>query len=135
MSALTARLGEVLGIAARDTDRVPSVFAHGDLAPVNVLVRGTDVAAVLDLDRARLAHPLFDGAWFAWVVGHHHPDMARTAWRSFADVAGLPEREPRAFAWLQPLQLLERLATADAAADRARWAARLAAVLGDGSAA
>ncbi len=125
------RLGELLGIAARETDRVPAVFAHGDLAPVNVLVRGRDVAAVLDLDRARLAHPLFDAAWFAWVVGHHHPDVARIAWLAFADVTGLPDDEPGAFAWLQPLQLLERCATSGAAADRATWANRLTAALGD----
>lgn len=126
-----ARLGELLGIAARETNRVPAVFAHGDLAPVNVLVHERDVAAVLDLDRARLAHPLFDGAWFAWVVGHHHPDVARVAWRAFATRTGLPDREPGAFAWLQPLQLLERLAVADAPAERSTWSTRLAAALED----
>ena len=128
-----ARLGELLGVAARETDRVPAVFAHGDLAPVNVLVRGRDVAAVLDLDRACLAHPLFDAAWFAWVVGHHHPDVAPVAWRAFAAGTGLPDGETGAFAWLQPLQLLERCATSGAAADRAKWAIRLTAALEDGA--
>lgn len=51
--------------AAREVDASGPRFAHGDLAPVNVLVRDGRVAAVLDLDRARPAHPSYDAAWFA----------------------------------------------------------------------
>jgi aminoglycoside phosphotransferase (APT) family kinase protein len=66
--------------AALEVETVLPRFAHGDLAPVNLLVRDGRVAAVLDLDRARLAHPLHDAAWFAWVVSFHHRDVAGAAW-------------------------------------------------------
>jgi aminoglycoside phosphotransferase (APT) family kinase protein len=128
MAMLAARLR----VAAHETDRVDAVFAHGDLAPVNILVRRGAVAAVLDLDRARLAHPLFDAAWFAWVVGHHHPEVAAPAWGAFAAAAGLPDRRPAALAWLQPVQLLERLAGCTVEAERMRWATRLAETLARG---
>lgn len=126
------RLAALLEAGARATDATPAGFAHGDLAPVNVLVRGGALAAVLDLDRARVAHPVFDSAWFSWVVGYHHPEVAGAAWRGYAAAAGLPAAPPAAFAWLQPLQLLERAAGATRAAERARWLERLGAML-DGS--
>ena len=102
-------------------------LAHGDLAPVNLLVQDGRVAAVLDLDRARLAHPLFDAAWFAWVVSfHHHGVVAETAWSAYERAAGLA-RHPAALAWLWPLQLVERLAEARDEGERTMWADRLAA--------
>jgi aminoglycoside phosphotransferase (APT) family kinase protein len=105
-------------------------FAHGDLAPVNVLASDGRITAVLDLDLARVAPPLYDAAWFAWVVGHHHPDVAEAAWRGYALAARLAPERPAAFAWLQPLQLLERAATARDGPGRRRWTARLEALLG-----
>ena len=119
----------LLETAAGEIDDSPGRFAHGDLAPVNILVQRRRAAAILDLDRARVAHPLFDAAWFAWVVAHHHPRIAGAAWRGYARGAGLPSQVPAAFAWMQPLQLLERAATARDRSERDAWAARLDAAL------
>jgi hypothetical protein len=114
----------VLVRAARLVDEAPSLVAHGDLAPVNVLVRGTEIAAVLDLDRVQLAHPIYDAAWFSWVVSFHHPDVAVHACDAFAATAGTPAH-PTAVSWLWPLLLLERLAEAASPGERATWTARL----------
>jgi aminoglycoside phosphotransferase (APT) family kinase protein len=119
-----------------DVDRIssevataPPRFAHGDLAPVNLLVRDGRVAAVLDLDRARLAHPLFDAAWFAWTVSFHHGDVAEAAWAAYARAVGTGVRSPAALAWLWSLQLLERVSEARGEDERATWADRLVAAL------
>lgn len=127
-----AAIVDLVGAAVSEIDDAGARFAHGDLAPVNVLVRSGRVAAVLDFDRARLAHPLYDAAWFAWVVRHHHPDVAGAAWHGFATAAGLETAIPAAFTWLQPLQLLERMAAARNRETRATWAARLEAAIQDG---
>jgi Ser/Thr protein kinase RdoA (MazF antagonist) len=118
-------VGPLLDLAVAAVDVAPAVLAHGDLAPVNILVHDGSVAAVLDLDRARAAHPDFDAAWFLWVVTYHHPEVAEAAWRGYTLGAGLAPVIPEACAWLQPLQLLELAARAYHAADRRRWMARL----------
>lgn len=119
----------VLETAAAEADLASGRLVHGDLAPVNILVQHGRVSAILDLDRARVAHPLFDAAWFMWVVTHHHPQVAEAAWRGYARGARLSLQVPTAFAWLQPLQLLERAATARSRSERDTWAARLEAGL------
>ena len=123
-------IGRLLERGATELDGVVPVFAHGDLAPVNILVQDGRAAAVLDLDRARVAHPSFDAAWFLWVVTYHHPLVAAAAWRGYARGAGLPGPIPAACGWLQPLQLLELAASAHDPAERLRWTARLEALLG-----
>lgn len=75
--------------AVREIDAATPQLSHGDLVPVNVLVRDDRVAAVLDLDRAQVAHPLYDAAWFAWVVSFYHGDVAHVACDAFARAAGL----------------------------------------------
>jgi aminoglycoside phosphotransferase (APT) family kinase protein len=115
--------------AAREIDAAGPCFAHGDLAPVNVLVRDGRPAAVLDLDRARPAHPRYDAAWFGWVVGFHHPGVAGAAWSAFARASGLGERPVDDVAWLWPLLLLERAAGAQDDAERMLWSDRLSATL------
>ncbi|MDD5564953.1 MAG: phosphotransferase, partial [Thermoanaerobaculaceae bacterium] len=110
------------------------VFAHGDFAPVNVLVvptpgrRAEAIAALLDLEFARLADPLLDAAWWGWIVRFHHPARWDAAWPAFLAAAGRPDASA-AFAdrvrALQLLRLLELLVRAGRrAADT--WAARLA---------
>ncbi len=125
----SALLTGLLDAGARETGEVSPSVAHGDLAPVNILVRDGTLAALLDLDRARLAHPLFDAAWFSWVVTYHHPEVAGAAWRGFASASRLPRQQPAAFGWLQPLQVLERAATAPRMSERAMWIDRLASLL------
>ncbi len=112
-------------------------FAHGDFTPVNVLVarraggRGWAVAALLDLEWARLADPLFDVAWWGWVVRFHHPERWPTVWPAFlaaAGAAGEAAHGPAAFAArIRALQLLRLLELADRSRGRAaaEWAARL----------
>ena len=114
--------------AARTVDGAPSQLAHGDLAPVNVLVRDGEVVAVLDLDRVQVAHPIYDAAWFSWVVSFHHPEVAELACAAFAAAAGTPA-ESTAVSWLWPLLLLERRAEAADPGERATWTARLLASL------
>lgn len=102
-------------------------FAHGDLAPVNVLVEGDRPVALLDLDRARLAHPRYDAAWFGWVLAYHHPDVAGECWAAFREAAGLGTVGIDALAWLWPLQLAERVAEARDDAEGTAWEGILAA--------
>jgi aminoglycoside phosphotransferase (APT) family kinase protein len=69
-------------------------FVHGDLAPVNVVIRDRTLAALLDLESVRLADPLLDAAWFDWIVAYHHPAHEAAAWRAFVTASGLDERDP-----------------------------------------
>jgi Phosphotransferase enzyme family len=116
--------------AASEVDRTAPRVVHGDLAPVNVLVRDGRLAAVLDLDRVQLAHPLYDAAWFAWIVSFHHPGVADLACDAFALAAGRSAGSRTDLAWLWPLQLLERFAEAPTATERATWQDRLTSLLG-----
>jgi aminoglycoside phosphotransferase (APT) family kinase protein len=122
-------------------DRLPEVFgggepvfAHGDYAPVNVLMRDGSVAAVLDFERARLGHPLFDAAWFRLMIRYHHPERWPAVGGAFLLAAGM---EPDAVTLrrldaLASLQALEMIAsTAARKPERRReWADRLACALG-----
>ena len=62
------------------------VVSHGDLVPVNVIVRPDGSLALLDLLDLQLAPRIFDIAWWGWVVRYHHPAawadrMADRSWR------------------------------------------------------
>jgi aminoglycoside phosphotransferase (APT) family kinase protein len=115
-------------------------FAHGDFCPVNALiderrttndecnklvvtsteadVRGSDSilrssssVVLLDIEFARRADPLFDAAWWGWVVRYHHPERRRVAWPHFLAAAGIPDDQATAerIRALQRLRLLEAL--------------------------
>jgi aminoglycoside phosphotransferase (APT) family kinase protein len=108
----------------------PAVLAHGDWAPVNVIVERRAVVAVLDWEFARLADPLFDVAWWGWIVSYHHPDVYLHAWPAFLETAGItldPLTLERIHA-IESLRLLEALAAPapmSGATDRAAWAHRI----------
>ena len=88
-------------------------FVHGDFVPVNVLVDGGRLAALVDLETARVGDRLLDAAWFRWIVGYHHPAALPAAWTAFADGAGLDERDAATRALLDilpSLRILEILA-------------------------
>ena len=126
---LTGHLPEVIG------DTLP-VFAHGDLAPVNVVIAAGRVSGLLDLERARLAHPLFDAAWWCAMIGIHHPDRVDSAVGAFLESAGIPHDAAtlgrlRCLAACQALEVTAGL-PASAHAPRRTWSARLAGIL-DGS--
>jgi aminoglycoside phosphotransferase (APT) family kinase protein len=110
------------------------VFTHGDFAPVNVLVapapgrRGGTIAALLDLEFARLADPLLDAAWWGWIVRFHHADRWPAAWPAFLAAAGGPNASAAFSDRIKVLQLLRLLELLNRAGPRAAasWAARLA---------
>ena len=112
----------------------PVVFVHGDPSPVNVLVRGRRIVAVLDLERARVGPALFDAAWVRWVVRHHHPNRWPAFDRQFRAAAGIdssPGTE-HTLELLGALQCLEGFARQPAAraSERSDWARRLKEILG-----
>ena len=91
-------------------------FVHGDLVPVNVLLREDGPPALLDLEAVRVADPLLDAGWFRWIVGHHHPDAAGSAWSAFVDQTGLDAGDATVAALLDLLpvvRILEILAQPD----------------------
>ena len=107
----------------------PAVVAHGDFVPVNILVKEGEITGLLDFESTRLADPLFDVAWWTWVVGFHH--LADLAWSlpSFLEGAGVRRDailEDRMHA-LQLLRLLELAATSAGAGQAAMdmWISRL----------
>ena len=108
----------------------PAVLAHGDWAPVNVLVDGRHVTAVLDWEFARAADPLYDAAWWGWIVWHHHPDAYIHAWPAFLETAGIDAagESMERLRSLGLLRLLEIVASRKVAGDPvslARWTDRL----------
>jgi len=136
-----ATVGRLRGVIDRLTEVFGGgepIFAHGDFAPVNVLMRDGSVAAILDFERARLAHPLFDAAWFRLMIRYHHPDRRQAAGSAFltaaeigSDAVTLGQLDA-----LAVLQCLEMVAWTPARQRETRreWANRLAAALswGDG---
>ncbi|MDD5564777.1 MAG: phosphotransferase [Thermoanaerobaculaceae bacterium] len=123
----------VAGVEPLFAGRRP-VFAHGDFAPVNVLLapvpgrRAETAAALLDLEFARPADPLLDVAWWGWIVRFHHPSRWPVAWPAFLAAAGGPDASAAFADRVRTLQLLRFLELLDRAGRRAAdtWAARLA---------
>jgi len=122
-----AALGDALGWLDASSDR-PRAFAHGDFAPVNVILDAAgEIVALLDFEHARIGPALLDVAWWGWVVRHHHPEAWSAAWTTFLTAAGVQpgpviDREIRS---LQVIRLLEAVAAADDAATRSTWLGRL----------
>lgn len=113
-TALRAIAGEWLaGVAADLTtgqrsvlgDRVATIesllagrrpgLVHGDLVPVNLLVRGDRLGALLDLEAAHVGEPQLDAAWFSWILRHHHPEIEPAASEAFAARAGIDRADER----------------------------------------
>lgn len=114
------------------------VFAHGDFCPVNALVEddgrqtmddGTDapaerlrneqpasLVALLDVEFARVADPLFDAAWWGWVVRYHHYERWLGAWPELLAAAGIANDDltNQRVRVLQVLRCLEMLGDNDA---------------------
>lgn len=101
-------------------DRLPELFtgrqpvvAHGDFGPQNVLIIGHRVTAVLDLEDVRLADPLLDVAWWAWLVRAHTPHAFQRAWKPFITAAGVDLGDPFLESRLLTLIATRLLETAD----------------------
>jgi aminoglycoside phosphotransferase (APT) family kinase protein len=104
-------------------------LAHGDFAPVNVIVRPDDELVLLDLGGFRVAPRILDLAWWGWVVRYHHPAAWTDTWEAFLDGAGLPT-SPGIDALavrVARLVLLERAAEATGPDNRIRWIERISA--------
>jgi Ser/Thr protein kinase RdoA (MazF antagonist) len=105
----------------------PPVVAHGDLAPVNLVVQGKRLAGIVDLERLRLAPAAFDAAWFRLLVRHHHPERWPDAGAPLLAALGLRDDEATAGALddLAVLACLEMLAALSShSPGRLAWAAR-----------
>jgi aminoglycoside phosphotransferase (APT) family kinase protein len=81
-------------------------LVHGDLVPVNVVVRDGSLAALVDWESVRLADPLLDAAWFDWIAWFHHPAQEPAAWRAFVTASGLDDRDPTTQDLLRILPLM-----------------------------
>ena len=119
-SALRPQVAALV-IRARDllADR-PARFVHGDFAPVNAILRDDRLAALVDLEHASRGDPLFDAAWFRWIVAYHHPAIAPRVWEAFRVAAGFSEvtaPDRGLLRDLPALGILERLASAASGRD------------------
>ena len=110
-----------------------SSLVHGDLVPVNILIRDGRLAALLDLGSTRIGDPLLDAAWFRWIVRYHHRAESVAAWAGFRDGASLDNSSPPTRSLLDRLPSLRILELIDPLpADspaRARWLDQLRASL------
>jgi aminoglycoside phosphotransferase (APT) family kinase protein len=127
-AAQRSHVDQDLAIAATLLRARPTSFVHGDFAPVNVVLRGDRVAALVDLEFAARADPLFDAAWFRLIVDYHHPAVGAMAWDGFVSASGIDEADARTRDLLRVLPLvglLERLARATVDAEVEHWQAML----------
>ncbi|WP_216901766.1 phosphotransferase family protein [Nocardia alni] len=112
----------------------PAVLAHGDYAPVNILVHGDTVTGLLDVEFVRVADPLYDAAWWAWSVGLCGADVLAAGLPEFLAGMGLDPAEPVLAQRIRSLQLVRTLEIlADADLPPGRWRAvheRLIGLLG-----
>jgi aminoglycoside phosphotransferase (APT) family kinase protein len=109
----------------------PATVAHGDLAPVNLVVRDGALAGVLDLERMRLAPTALDAAWFRYLVQLHHPERQQAVWLPFAAARNLPDGSESTDVLddLATLACLELAATAPTSPARAMWTLRFVSLL------
>jgi aminoglycoside phosphotransferase (APT) family kinase protein len=118
-------------LGASKPDRAPRLV-HGDLVPANLLLREGRPAVVLDLETVRLGDPLFDAAWFSWIVRYHHPTVWPQAWCAFAESAGLSDLDDAGQVALVALPMARILEiVADPGLERPardRWLAQLRAL-------
>jgi len=98
----------IAGLPELFRDR-PTVLAHGDFAPVNVLTDGERVTGLVDLESVRLADPLFDPAWWAWTVSFYDRAVFARAWIPFLQGAGVDPEEARLTDRIRTLQVLRML--------------------------
>jgi aminoglycoside phosphotransferase (APT) family kinase protein len=120
------------GEASRNTEQSSSgSWWLGDLvATSQTASQAPRVVALLDLEFARVADPLFDAAWWGWVVRFHHPPRWVAAYPHLLAAAGIADDAANRarIGILQRLRCLEaidfqlRTGRPDAAA---MWADRL----------
>ncbi len=125
IATLAALLEEAAGLLAGR----PVVFAHGDFCPVNALALDGQVVALIDLEYVRVVDPLFDAAWWGWVVRYHHPVRWAVAWPRLLAAASIPDtpatrRLALALQCMRCLEILDEART-EAPQRASMWARRL----------
>lgn len=140
LAEATPALGnDLAGAVGRSIGRIPAlvagppVLAHGDLAPVNLVVSGGAIPGLLDLERIRVAPRLFDAAWFRLMIRHHHPERWPDAGPAFLAALGVADDGTTAAALddLAVLACLELVAgSGGGAGRRLPWVACLGGLLG-----
>jgi len=125
-------LGGVIAELAESWPEDQPVLAHGDFCPVNAIVEGDRVVALVDLELARIATGSFDVAWWGWVVRYHHPERWKVIWPAFLEAAGIVDTPQfrRHTSMLQILRCLELLADSATPGQAQGWAERLEATVG-----
>ena len=109
----------------------PAVLAHGDLAPVNLVIDDGRMVGLLDLERLRVAPAGFDAAWFRFMVRHHHPERWPVAGPAFLEAANLGDElhVRRRLDDLAVLACLEHARLPGRSPARCGWVARAREVL------
>lgn len=103
------------------------VVAHGDFAPINVLVGADAALTLLDLHDVAIAPRLFDVAWWGWVVRYHHPAVWAIGWPGLVLAAGMEGGAAfdQMAARIGLVRCLERAARAEDDVTRSHWVDRL----------
>ncbi|MFF3566356.1 aminoglycoside phosphotransferase family protein [Nocardia jiangxiensis] len=117
-AAQSAALEGVLADLPALFDGRPAVLAHGDYAPVNILVEDGAITGLLDFESVCVADPLYDPARWAWSVGFAGRDALARSWPEFLRGAGIDPGEPALAERIRSLQVIctmEMLADADLA--------------------
>lgn len=94
-------------------DARPVVVSHGDFGPQNVLIHAGRVSGLLDYEDARLADPLLDVVWWAWIVRAHTPEAFPRSWPGFLSAARIDATEPGFRARATALIICRLLETAE----------------------
>jgi aminoglycoside phosphotransferase (APT) family kinase protein len=113
----------------RATDRSRDTQPSRGYPARNTQHRSLRVVGLLDVDYARVADPLFDAAWWGWVVRYHHPERWIVAWPELLRAAAIAVDQ----AMLGRVRVLQRLRCLEAVDDARRasadaaimWARRL----------
>jgi aminoglycoside phosphotransferase (APT) family kinase protein len=93
------------------------------------------ILGLLDLEFARVADPLFDAAWWGWVVRYHHRARLFHAWAQLLASAGIADDAEtdaciRVIQRLRCLEMIDYCATTRTRDVAAMWVERLGTTLG-----
>jgi aminoglycoside phosphotransferase (APT) family kinase protein len=93
------------------------------------------VVGLLDLEFARVADPLFDAAWWGWVVRYHHRERWVYAWPQLLAAAGIADDQAtaariRVIQRLRCLEMIDYCATTRTRDVAQMWVERLGVTLG-----
>lgn len=88
-AAADTAVGRLIDAVPETLGSFTPVVCHGDFGPQNALFTGTELTGLIDLEDARLGHPLLDIAWWNWLVRAHTPRAFERSWPGFLQAAGI----------------------------------------------